>query len=159
MRSCFFSQVLAAKAGLSKAGLCSTGYSFVAEFPFDSTIKRMSVAYQKGTHITLMAKGAIESIYSACDSISVNGALVPLQGSTAYSLPMLQKQVDKLAGQGLRVLALACKNVVGAWDRKAEREEVEVGLTFLGLVGMYDPPRPETRGAVEACLSAGITVR
>lgn len=152
--------MLAGKAGLSKESLCSIGgYSFVAEYPFDSTIKRMSVAYAVGNRTLMLSKGAIESIYATCDRISVNGTSLPLQGSTAYSLSALQRQVEQLAGRGLRVLALAYKDLDGPWDPSAEREGMETGMTFLGLVGMYDPPRPETRGAVEACHTAGITVR
>merc|ERR1712054_514285 len=68
-------------------------------------------------------------------------------------------KADSLAEQGLRVLCIASKSM---GDSPAEdvndRAKVEKNLKFLGLAGLYDPPRQETAGAVKACHRAGVTV-
>lgn len=77
-----------------------------------------------------------------------------------WSLRVLQRKVEALAQKGLRVLALASREVPsGTFDTDTARKDVERNLTLVGLVGMYDPPRPETKGAVQLCHTAGITVR
>ncbi|EED14448.1 sodium P-type ATPase, putative [Talaromyces stipitatus ATCC 10500] len=72
------------------------------------------------------------------------------------------QNMEELAKMGLRVLALAhrpyteqAQVLEGAHLR---REDVETGLCFLGLIGLYDPPRPETAGSIQACYRAGIVV-
>merc|ERR1719262_1938465 len=68
--------------------------------------------------------------------------------------------MEALASQGLRVLALASKQLPGSVDelKVPERSTIECDLVFRGLVGLYDPPRPETAGAVTECHASGIAV-
>lgn len=85
---------------------------------------------------------------------------VPLTDSFAVAT---LTQTETLAAQGLRVLALSARRskspgIASSQDPDAERAGVEHDMTFLGLVGIYDPPRPESRDAVRACREAGITV-
>jgi Na+-exporting ATPase len=70
------------------------------------------------------------------------------------------KNMEALASQGLRVLALASRSWDGTITKgeDIDRRQVEEGLTFRGLVGLYDPPRPETAGSVRQCQKAGIQV-
>ncbi|KAG8734002.1 hypothetical protein FRC10_012010, partial [Ceratobasidium sp. 414] len=65
-------------------------------------------------------------------------------------------QAEPLAAQGLRVLASAARRASSS--STPSRQDTERGTTFVGLGGIYDPPRPESRGAVRACQAAGITV-
>ena len=65
--------------------------------------------------------------------------------------------VDEYASQGLRVLAIAERGPLGN-GAPQKRAEAETGLTFLGLVAMFDPPRPEVAAAVESCHQAGLRV-
>lgn len=68
--------------------------------------------------------------------------------------------MEALASQGLRVLALASKPWEGSITKgeEVDRKQIEEGLTFRGLVGLYDPPRPETADSVKQCHKAGIQV-
>lgn len=132
----------------------------VAEFPFDSDVKRMSVIY-KNTETDqnmVFSKGAVERVLAACSTILTLSDERALGGE-------LQDQIlvnmEALARQGLRVLALAQRTFahdILAGDNGPSREEVEQGLCFIGLVGLYDPPRPESAPAVKECHEAGINV-
>lgn len=67
-------------------------------------------------------------------------------------------KAEELASQGLRVISIGQKRIDSAIARETSREDSEREHTFLGLVGIFDPPRPETLGAVRACKAAGIVV-
>ena len=162
-------QVLAAKTGFEKerllgpstndngdgdgnGGSSSGWFSLVTEFPFDSTIKRMSmvVADRQGGPALLLTKGAFESLLPLCTHIRTpTGGDVPLDPTTDAA--RLRAHVETLAKSGLRVLALATR-VLGAEEAAAasaeQRAEVERGLVFLGLAGLKDPPRSEVGGRV-----------
>ncbi|KAK3900583.1 sodium transport ATPase [Staphylotrichum tortipilum] len=134
----------------------------VAEFPFDSDVKRMSVVMRelgsergeggkKGA--VVMMKGAVERVLGVCVKfIGESGEEEMDQGVKEQ----VGKEMERFAGMGLRVLALARREV--DWVEGMEREEVERDMTFLGLVGLYDPPRPESKPAVRECHEAGIAV-
>jgi Na+-exporting ATPase len=136
-----------------------------AEFPFDSTIKKMSVLYSKfsnGEERTMVfSKGAVEPILGASTTVVWEKGSAPLKLTDDHRRVILHN-MDELASMGLRVLALAQRpfdpssRVLEGMDY--ERDEVENNLQFLGLVGIYDPPRPETAAAVAACYRAGISV-
>ncbi|RAH43131.1 sodium P-type ATPase [Aspergillus brunneoviolaceus CBS 621.78] len=129
-----------------------------AEYPFDSTVKKMSVIFENTETSAQMVftKGAVERVLEACtQAVWTAGAdATPLDEEKRQEI--LQKMED-LAKEGLRVLALACRPIEPR-DETPAREEVEKDLTFCGLIGLYDPPRPETAGAIEECRRAGITV-
>lgn len=134
----------------------------LAEFPFDSNVKRMSVIFsnsQTGKSM-VFTKGAVERIIAVCKwtTWKEEDGLVEL---TDDMRQVVLDNMESLASQGLRVLALASKDYVGEGDIKEaglEREAIEVDLIFRGLIGLYDPPRPESAGAVRACHRAGIQV-
>lgn len=120
----------------------------ITEHPFDSSIKLMSVVYGnkvEGSR-TVYTKGAVEVMLNI------------LKEDEELKKQILAK-ADELAGQGLRVLCIASKSMDGASQEEVEdRPKVEKDLQFLGLAGLYDPPRQETAGAVQACHRAGVTV-
>ena len=115
-------------------------YPRIAELPFDSDRKRMTSVNQMDGRATVIVKGAFDSIAPLC---------------TAGDLPQAAQVNEQLSAAALRVLAIAYK-VVDAVSQAPTVEELESGLTLLGLVGMIDPPRPEARDAVAICRKAGI---
>lgn len=122
------------------------------EFPFDNMRKRMSVAFGSGDTLAVAVKGAPESVLEQCISQRQGEGEAPLAKGDRERLAAV---AGELAGTGLRVLAFAEKAVARVPESP---EEAERGLTFLGMVGMADPPRAEARAAVETCRSAGIRV-
>ncbi|MDZ7652482.1 MAG: cation-translocating P-type ATPase [Burkholderiaceae bacterium] len=129
--------VAAEKAGLHKPAL-DLQCPRVDEIPFDADTKRMTTLHSVDGHSVAYVKGAPEVIVAAC---ALDGA------ARAAAL----EAARVMAEQALRVLALARR-------LDARRDQVDGGLTLLGLVGMIDPPRPEAKAAVEACERAGIRV-
>ena len=102
---------------------------------------------------TIYVKGSLEAILSRSGQmLDVEGNLQPLQTE------IISNEADRLAAQGLRVLALAKKSVP-ATHNSLQHEDIETDLVFLGLQGIIDPPRQEAIKAVRACQSAGIEVK
>ncbi|KAL9937899.1 hypothetical protein V8E36_003444 [Tilletia maclaganii] len=134
----------------------------IQEYPFDSSIKRMAVTYTHSASGTKMAflKGAVERVLDSCSVVQLpEGKSEPI--SEEFTARVLGN-MDALASLGLRVLALARRELTAKEASKGselDRTEVERDMRFLGLVGIYDPPRPETAGSVAACRRAGIQVR
>jgi magnesium-transporting ATPase (P-type) len=126
----------------------------VALFPFDSSRRRMSSVHllHSGEWMVL-TKGSSESIVSLCATARVAGEVRPL---TRERRQAIDRAIDRLAAGGLRVLALAYK--VFTARAPATAQAVESELVFLGLVGMWDPIRPEVPAAVARCRAAGIRV-
>ena len=114
--------------------------------PFESENQFMSTLHADGDGARLVVKGAPEVILRLC-------AGSPGQPDEAA----VHREVERLAGEGMRVLAFAQKpwNAPG---RELGLADVAGGLRFAGLVGMIDPPRPEAVAAVRACQQAGIAV-
>ncbi|GAB1316944.1 P-type ATPase [Madurella fahalii] len=137
----------------------------VAEFPFDSDVKRMSVIMKHNTtgeHLAF-TKGAVERVIHVCSRYCTTDALPgedPEADMTDGFREQILRNMEVFAGLGLRVLALARRRLPAGMDANEDsnREEVEKDLTFLGLVGLYDPPRPESAPAVRECHEAGISV-
>lgn len=148
-------------ARFGKTGLADhEGWNQLTEFPFDSSIKKMSVLFQSKssgeTHI--FTKGAVERVISSCSNVSS----VKNSPSDLAEADVLAN-MESLARRGLRVLALASKPIRSITEQEAsqgllKREEFESDLLFRGLVGIYDPPRPESRPSVFKCHQAGIGV-
>lgn len=126
------------------------------EFPFDSDIKRMTVVYTNNAekHSVAFTKGAVERILERCSEFVFEQNSPPSTLSDEYRDHVMEN-MDALTRMGLRVLALAKRDPVPDTE---DRADVEKDLFFLGLVGIYDPPRPESARAVELCHQAGISV-
>jgi P-type Na+/K+ transporter len=135
------------------------GWKQTMEFPFDSSVKRMSVVYEKAgeSRSTIFTKGAVERIIDLCTSVGVDENQ---EGMTDELKGVILGQLNLLANQGLRVLAVARKYSTEEIHEHSEidRAEIEKDLCLLGLAGIYDPPRLETKPAVQACTIAGISV-
>jgi Ca2+-transporting ATPase len=137
--------VAAAKAGLDKVDL-DAQYPRVNEIPFTSETKRMTTLHKVGQNVIACSKGAPEVILDSCTKQLTDKGETPLDSEGRKAILEIARQ---MAGEALRVLAIASKT--GASFESAERE-----MTFLGLVGMIDPPRPEAKAAVKTCETAGI---
>ena len=139
--------VAAAKAGISRTG--ERQYHRLDEIPFDSARKRMSVAFREGEDRLLFVKGALDVLLDRCAYLQQNGRRVPLS-------PQLRRTIEqageRMGEQALRVLGCAYRTLEGG----ILREDCEQDLTFVGMAGMIDPPRPEVEEAVCRCRTAGI---
>ncbi len=125
------------------------------KFGFDLELKLMSTVDEEEGRFWVHSKGAPEEVLSRCERILGSGdAERPL---TELERIEVTRAMESYAGQGLRVLGMA-RRVLPAATVPAERAEAEVGLTFLGLVAMLDPPRPEVAEAVARCQEAGIRI-
>ncbi|KAJ8105777.1 hypothetical protein ONZ43_g7289 [Nemania bipapillata] len=140
-------QVFAMRFDVSKATIAQTHKStFLAEHPFDSSCKRMTVVYARSSgDADVYTKGALE-------------AIMPLLDAPDDVKVKFTAEAETLAAEGLRVLCIAHKTVRNSDVLKTDRAAAESGLTPLGLAGLYDPPRSETAGAVQKCKIAGISV-
>ena len=112
----------------------------LAELPFDSDRKRMSVVVEHDGRKLAIVKGAFDGIAPLC---------------TAGDTERARQVNDEMSRKALRVLAVAVREI-DALPEVLAPETLEQDLTFLGLVGMIDPPREEARAAVAVCREAGI---
>ncbi|HLE24654.1 MAG TPA: cation-transporting P-type ATPase, partial [Thermodesulfobacteriota bacterium] len=126
----------------------------IFQISFDSVRKRMSTINDlEGENIWANVKGGPREVLSLCSSVYLDDEKQPLTDEVRQRI---LEHLDNFAKEGLRVLALAYKKV----EKKDTYSvsEVENELTFVGLTGMMDPPRPEVPMAVGLCQSAGIKV-
>ena len=124
-----------------------------AELPFDSDRKLMSTVHpMPGGGYRVMVKGAPDVLLSRCTHM-LAGAAVPLTASLARDV---ENANASMAEQALRVLACGYKDIEKLPVGEPTSQELETGLTFVGLVGMIDPPRMEVKDAVARCYGAGI---
>ncbi|HWQ58485.1 MAG TPA: cation-translocating P-type ATPase, partial [Clostridia bacterium] len=117
----------------------------VDELPFDSGRKMMTTQHACGAEKIAFTKGAADQLLRRCSAISINGTA---RAITEQDIETINAAVRDMSGNALRVLALAA--------REGEGKPVEEGLTFLGLVGMIDPPRPEAAEAVRIFKQAKV---
>jgi Ca2+-transporting ATPase len=139
--------VAAAKAGLKKAEL-DEQYPRVDEIPFTSETKRMTTLHKMNGKVVAYSKGAPEIILESCTRQLIR------EGESALDAAGRERIIAAargMASQALRVLAVAAHS--DATIENAERE-----MTFLGLLGMIDPPRPEAKESIRTCEEAGIKV-
>jgi magnesium-transporting ATPase (P-type) len=130
------------------------------ELPFDSRRKRMSTVHQAADGRVVHVKGAPKEVLSLCSHVRINGQVAPLD-------PLVRERIieanDDYARNGLRVLAVATRELPtvpssGTVSMSSSADGIEHDLTFLGLMAMMDPPRPEVTEAVKKCHTAGIRI-
>jgi Ca2+-transporting ATPase len=139
----------AAQAGADKAALLER-WPRVLELPFDSERKRMTTFHAGPEGLVAYTKGAPESVLPRCTDVAA------ADGPAAIDADALSGEAERMAADGLRVLAVAARR----WDALpagSDAGTAERDLVLLGLVGLLDPPRDEAGAAVEECASAGIT--
>lgn len=131
--------VAAHKNGLLQNEL-NEKYPRIAELPFDSDRKLMTTVNNIDGKLTVIVKGAFDVMADRC---------------VAGDIDKAREITNEMSEKALRVLAVGYK-VIDTLPENITSAELENGLTFLGLVGMIDPPRPEAKAAVETCKKAGI---
>jgi calcium-translocating P-type ATPase len=115
-----------------------------AHFRFDPRLRLMSTVAERDGRLVVDVKGAPEAVLRRLADESTRGAALDA--------------VHDLARTGLRVLAVATRTLPEGARMPAHREDAERQLTLLGLVGLYDPPRPQVHDAVLRCHEAGLRV-
>jgi Ca2+-transporting ATPase len=139
----------AADAGFDKQELAADSPR-LAELAFDSERARMTTLHRHGADVVAFVKGAPETLLPRCSG------MLTRNGVQAVSVSDLERTMERMAGDGLRVLAVAYRRLPAVPDQ-LDPESIESELTFLGLVGLMDPPRPEAQEAIALCMTAGIT--
>ncbi|QCT01066.1 ATPase [Paenibacillus algicola] len=135
--------------GLSKRNL-ETEFKRVSERPFDSDRKLMSTLNTVPGGFRVHTKGAIDQLLRISTSARIGGETVPM--TEALKQQYLQA-AEEMSDQALRVLAAAFKDS----PSRVEPQDMEQDLTFLGFVGMIDPPRTEVKDSIREAKMAGIT--
>ena len=174
--------VAAAKAGID-VDVEAARTPRVGVFPFDPDRKLMTTVHRSASGTVAYVKGSPQAVLDRCVVTRWDGREVPLDSELRRRIDQAN---DTMAARGLRVLAVAGRALpdtglilpdaraisataadglptpagrpVTSADRQPTQADVESGLTFYGLVGMSDPPRPEVTAAVAACRRAGIAV-
>lgn len=142
---------LAARLGLDPA---TAGTERLAQFHFDPELRRMSTVDRDAGGVHVHTKGAPEEVAALCSRVAgAEGRERPLGAAERAAL---DEVVTWWAQEGLRLLAVAERDVGGEELAGLTRDVAESDLTLLGVVGMTDPPRPEVADAVSRCHSAGI---
>lgn len=125
-------------------------YPRLAEIPFDSDRKLMSTVHKVNDELVMVTKGALDIILGRITTILENDSEVKLASEHIDAIRAANKELSE---NGLRVLAVACKKL-NSYENIRVEDEAE--LTFLGMFAMIDPPREESKQAVEDCKRAGI---
>jgi Ca2+-transporting ATPase len=161
--------VAAAREGLKKPELEAV-LPRVGEVPFDSERKRMTTVHEvlpdsgsgipdalrsvlneeSGTPYVAFIKGAVDSLLEISDEVWTDGGTKPLDEGWREKISAAN---EHLAEKGIRVLGVGIRRLPAFGG---DEDELERDLTFFGMIGMIDPPRPEARDAVETCKRAGI---
>ena len=128
------------------------GLRVIGEVAFDSDRRRMSVIVEQNGARWLYCKGAPEVVMPLCKEIELGGRVLAFDKHSRHHVTEAQQH---MADSGLRVLAFAYRRL----DRDTgDAAVLEENLIFSGLIGLYDPPRPEVPEAIARCRSAGIKV-
>jgi calcium-translocating P-type ATPase len=126
----------------------------ITQFHFDPALRRMSTVHRDTDGVRIHTKGAPEELLLLCSRVAgPNGQEHPLTQEERAAFDGL---VTLWAEEGLRLLAVAERDVDESEMRDLTREQAEHDLTLLGVAAMIDPPRPEVADAVARCHSAGI---
>ena len=141
--------VMARDARIDPAALRAT-YPRLAERPFDSDRKRMTTMHERDGEVVAAVKGSLDGMLPRCSFVMDEDGPRPMTEDDRTRALAVAAQ---LSDEALRVLAFAMRALPAV---PPEDEDVERDLTFIGLVGMMDPPRADVRDAVDTCRTAGV---
>ncbi len=122
----------------------------IDEIPFDSDRKLMTTVNNFDDKNYVITKGAIDNLLKISTNAYINGEIVPLTDEIKENIMDASNEMSKNA---LRVLGAAYKTLE---DTNYNKENLEMDLTFIGLVGMIDPPRESVKGSIFECKNSGI---
>jgi len=143
--------VFSAKIKLDKDEL-NARFKRVQEIPFDSDRKIMSTYNLKDNKVVMNTKGAPDSIINRSTKVYQNGEVIPMTDKLKVQLLMHN---ENFAAQALRVLGFAYKE----YESEDKIDNIEEGLTYVGMMCMIDPPREEVKDSIDECHGAGINVK
>lgn len=147
---------LAAKAGLHCEGVL-TEYPRIAEIPFDSAYKFMATFHRVGGRVQIFVKGAPDFLLTRCDHFigQDHDGLLDIKRKEE-----VEEQYRIMASRGLRCLLIASR-LLETKEFTASKNLLACinNLTFLGLIGLQDPPRPKVKEAIAQCKAAGIAIK
>ncbi|KTC83304.1 cation-translocating P-type ATPase [Legionella cincinnatiensis] len=149
--------ILTEKVGLHRESILAE-YPRMAEIPFDSTYKFMATFHRVGEHVRIFLKGAPDVLLARCSHFisdaDHNGLL------DGKHKKEIEDEYCTMASRGLRCLLIASRTLGAEEFVGSDNLLVWVSdLTFLGLIGLQDPPRPEAKQAIVQCKAAGIAVK
>ena len=124
----------------------------VAEIPFDSDRKLMTTVHEENGQYVVYTKGGVDELLANCNSYILEG---DIKTDLEEYKEIIRRYNMEMAQNALRVLAMAYK-VLDHKPTAEEIKELESNLTYIGMVGMIDPPRLEVKDAVQECKEAGI---
>ena len=130
----------------------------IGEIPFDSTRKYMATFHRDGEAVRMYVKGAPDVLMERCQWLLDHDGEAPLNASAKTQL---LRENDAMGARALRVLAFAMRSIAEE-QLQVARHDLETlvdNLTFVGLVGVIDPPRPEAQAMIARCSQAGIQVK
>ncbi|MDL2246725.1 calcium-translocating P-type ATPase, PMCA-type [Methanobrevibacter sp. OttesenSCG-928-K11] len=131
-------------------------YPRIKEIPLDSTRKRMTTIHQNESELLCITKGAPEILLDMCKYVDNEGNIQVIDDAIKKNI---ENKIKSMTNSALRVIGLAYKNMDPTDNiDDLNPEDIEKDLTFVGMVGMIDPPRQEAKIAVEDCKKAGIKV-
>lgn len=148
--------ILAEKGGFTP-GAVVEGFPRTAEIAFDSVHKFMATFHRQGEQVHLFVKGAPDVLLARCDNWLIENEKKNL---TVDDRSRIDQEYLAFAEKGLRGLLIASRTIpADTFDATGNLQMWVTGLTFVGLVGLQDPPRPEAKGAIAECKRAGIAVK
>lgn len=128
----------------------SDAHPRINEIPFDSDRKLMTTVNKYEDKYHVITKGAIDNLINICTNVYVNGSIVPLTEDLKSNI---MKASNSMSNEALRVLATAFKVISSP---HVEIDTLESDLTFVGLMGMIDPPRENVKDSIAECKRSGI---
>lgn len=139
----------ASAQGIDKNAI-ELNYVRLNEIPFDSDRKKMTTIHQNNSSYYAYTKGALERVLEVCTHVKIGTQIIKL---SSYERNRILEASRKMSSSALRVLALAYRKVQDPYA-----SHIESQMTFIGLVGLIDPPRLEVKEAIHTCHKAGIDV-
>jgi Mg2+-importing ATPase len=130
-----------------------SGYSKTDEIPYDFLRKRLSILVaHAGTH-SMITKGALENVLAACSTAeTAAGAVVAIDTVRKQ----IQQHLEEFSNKGLRTLGVACKSM-GSTSLIGKTDEA--GMTFLGFLVLFDPPKPNIAETIASLKSLGVSLK
>ena len=143
------------KAGMEKTVL-EDEYERLWEDPFDPKTRKMATVHRaKDGRVFCFIKGAPEAVLPTCSKVLEDGKTVPLDGGKKLRI---NQSIQDLAGRAYRTLMVGYKELHAGQKEDDYHKEVEHDLVLLGIAGIYDPPRPEAKDAIQSIRKAGTEV-
>jgi Mg2+-importing ATPase len=128
------------------------GFEKADEVPYDFIRKRLSILVKKGDDHVIAMKGALQNVMDVCSKAEAGDVTVSMDEARDRILELY----DRLSGQGFRTLGVAYKNI-GGQSRISKGDESD--MTFLGIVVLFDPPKPGIIDAIKALRKQGVTLK